>query len=176
MPRQAATESAEDRVLREMEHEDTAALEKLAAQAGPPADAHRLSERDEDDAWETTDPQVDEEKFGKMLTTQGIPPDQAQRLLITKLRPDWAPLYSQPTQDLEMAHMLTRVAQYPFRPSVLEGIDDPEQQVRKAETIDRRFQKRVTQRLDAAAQVIVGGQGAQQPDAAGMQQPTMGGQ
>ena len=58
------------------------------------------------------------------------------------------PLYTQPTQDAELADQYTKLAKWPFRLSILEGIDDPDEQVRKAESLDRRYQKRMAQHLD----------------------------
>lgn len=148
MPRRVVNESAEDRAVREVDAEDGAAIDSLALQAGPPADSNRMSLADEDAAWEKMDPQVDHEQMATALLTQGLPPEQAQQLLAVKLHPEWLPLYLQPTQDAEQADMLVKLARHPFRLSLLEGIDDPDERVRKAESLDRRYQKKMAEHLD----------------------------
>lgn len=153
MPRQPAAESAEDRAIREIDDEDEKAIAGLAQQAGPPPDSERLSESDEDAAWDFTDPNVDYDDLASRLMTEGIQPQEMQQYLIFKLHPDWAPHYGQPTGDAEQAHQLARLAQTPFRASVLEDIDDPEEQVRKAESLDRRSQKRMTAVQEQMAQM-----------------------
>jgi hypothetical protein len=154
-PRRAVPESAEDRALREVEAEDDAILKAQALTAGSPPDMQRQSESDEDTAWEYEDRTVDYDQMAPALTTQGLPQEVVQRLLITRLRPEWAPLYVQPTQSAEMADMLLRAAQYPFRLSFLEDFDDYDEMVQKAESMDRRAQKRHTQRQEQAAQMDV---------------------
>ena len=142
MARRAAQESAEDRAIREIEAEDDDAVQRIALEAGPPADASRLSDADLDALWAVTDPLVDDpDAFASALMTSGIEPDLLGQLLVVREYPEWQPLYAQPTQDAEMADMLARLAQFPYRWALLLDIDDPEEQVRIAERLDRRFQK-----------------------------------
>jgi hypothetical protein len=141
-------ESFEDGLLGALEQETEDMLDRLAREQGPPPDADKLSEADEDDAWETDDPSVDYETMAQQLTSQGLPPEVVNGLLVVKLHPEWAPLYQRPTQSAEMAHMLTQLARWPFRLSLIEDIDDPDEQVKKAESLDRRYQKRMTQRQE----------------------------
>ncbi len=191
MPRRRpAPESAEDKAVREVDAEDEDAQNRIALQAGPPPDSDRLSEKDEDDAWAQMDPSVDFEQVATMLLKQGVPQEMAQRFLIVKLRPDdgWLEALTQPTQDAEMANQLAKMAQYPFRLSVLDTYDDPEQQTRKAEQLDRRYQKRMAAILDAPIALGSGysqmpgsghglaGQGAPDQAEAPVLTPGMGGQ
>ena len=142
MPRRPVQESAEDRAIREIEAEDDDAVQRIALEAGPPADASRLSDADLDALWAVTDPLVDDpDAFASALMTSGIEPDLLGQLLVVREYPEWQPLYAQPTQDAEMADMLARLAQFPYRWALLLDIDDPEEQVRIAERLDRRFQK-----------------------------------
>jgi hypothetical protein len=152
-------ESAEDRAIREIDAEDEQAIQALAAQAGPPPDARRLSEADEDEAWETADPNVDHEELARLLLTEGLPPEVVNGLLVAKLRPDWVPLYGRPTQDAERAHMLARLAQFPFRLSLIEDIDDPDERTAKAEALDRRYRKRLTANQEREAGLGAYGRG-----------------
>lgn len=154
MPRQPS--SFEDRLLDELEPLTENALKRLADEQGPPPDSQKLTEADEDEAWETPDPNVEYESFAQQLMTQGLPPEVVQNLLLVKLRPEWAPLYSRPTQSAELAHMLARLAERPFRLSILEDIDDPDEMVAKAEQMDRRFQKRMTAAQEQAAMPMQG--------------------
>lgn len=144
MPRRPQPEQAEDRAIREVDAEDTAAIAKLAREAGPPPDADRLSEATEDELYAITDPLVenDPDTFSQMLMTQGIDQQTLPRLRVLKEHPEWAQLFGQPTQSAEMADQLTRLARWPYRWSLLIDIDDPEEQVAKAEQLDRRFQRK----------------------------------
>ena len=142
MPRRAVQESAEDRALREIEAEDDDAIKRLALEAGPPADSARLSDADLDALWAVTDPLVDDpDSFATALMTTGIQPDMLGQLLVVQEYPEWQALYAQPTQDAEMADMLARLAQFPYRWALLMDLDDPEEQVRIAERLDRRYQR-----------------------------------
>lgn len=142
MPRRAVQESAEDRALREIEAEDDDAIRRIALEAGPPADSARLSDADLDALWAVTDPLVDDpDAFATALMTSGIQPDMLGQLLVVQEYPEWQPLYAQPTQDAEMADMLARLAQFPYRWALLMDLDDPEEQVRIAERLDRRYQR-----------------------------------
>lgn len=124
--------------------EDEDVLQRLVAEAGPPDDSHRLSEADEDAIYAITDPTIDADPdaFATLLLTTGVPQEQLGTLKILEAMPELAQAYAQPTQDAEMADMLTRLAQYPWRASLVAGYADPEEQVRKADALDRRFQKR----------------------------------
>lgn len=157
MPRQINPESAEDRAVRELDDEDAQTLNTLSAQAGPPPDAERMSEADEDQAWETMDPSLaDHEQMASMLATQGLPPEIAQKLLITKLRGDdgWMEALTQPTGSLDTANQLIKLAKYPWRLSVLDTYaEDPDEWTRKAESMDRRYQKMTSSYLDQPMQM-----------------------
>lgn len=151
MPRKIATESAEDRALRELDESSENTITRIANESGPPPDADKLSERDEDDIWELADPNVDRDALAQRLAVEGLPPEEIKGLLIVKARPDWAQLFAAPTQSMELADQYARMAQYPWRWSLLEDIDDPDEMVRKAETLNRRFQRRVTAAQDQQA-------------------------
>jgi len=129
--------------LREIDAEDEDALTHLALEAGPPPDSERLSERDLDEIWAIEDRLVgaDPDAFAQALMTSGIDQQTLPRLRVLKEQPEWAPLYGQPTQDAELADQLTRLAQFPHRWGLLVDIDDPEEQVRLSERVDRRYQK-----------------------------------
>lgn len=143
MPRRSEPEGAESRAIREVLEEDDRALEAIRAEAGPPPDSRRLSSADEDEAWGAADPRVDHDAMVGMLQTRGLPPELVRRLKVVELRPEWAPLYQQPTPDPERAAMLARLARYPYRLALLEDLDDPDEQVAAAERLDRRFQQRM---------------------------------
>lgn len=142
MARRPQRESAEDRAIRELDAEDEDTLRRLAFESGPPPDSEQLSPADEDAAWEITDPAVDSEQFPTMLMTSGLPPEMLQSLRVLKVHPEWAELYGKPTQDAEKADLLTRLAEFPWRWSLLLGTADPDEQVRKAETLAARYQKK----------------------------------
>ena len=144
MARRSEPESAEDRAIREIDDEDEKALDRLVREAGPPPDADRLSEAQEDELWAVTDPLVDADPdaFAATLMTQGIDQQTLARLRVLKEHPEWAQMYGQPTQDAALADQLTRMAQAPHRWTLLIDIDDPAEQTRKAESLDRRYQRK----------------------------------
>lgn len=145
MPRRAPAETPEDKVIREVEIEDEQFLDRAAREAGPPADARRLSERDEDDIYAIEDRRIgDVDAFAQQLATQGLSPEMAQQLMVVQARPDWLPMLTQPTGSLEAASQIAKAARFPWRWSLLEDIDDPDELVQKAEQLDRRYQRRVT--------------------------------
>lgn len=152
MPGRNGAESAEMRAIREVSDEDEKTLDRLALESGPPPEATRLSEAEEDEAWETVDPLVDDEQLPTLLMTQGLPPEIAQRLLVLKLHPEWTGHYAKPTQDAEMANQLAQMAKTPFRWSLLEDIEDFEERARKAESLKRRYDKRMTQLQEQMSQ------------------------
>lgn len=138
--------TAEDRAIQEIEAEDEAALAQVAAEMGPPPESGRLSAREQVELWGQTDPSVDYETLRQRLVMEGLPPEEAQTLAIAQEYPDIVPLLAQPTGDLEMADMLASLAERPYRLAILEGIDDPEEQVKTAERLDREWQKMLAER------------------------------
>lgn len=151
MPARQSPETPEDRAIRELLTEDDANIAAIAAESGPPAGASRLSESEEDTAWETMDPLVDDEQFATALMTQGLPPEIAQQLLIVQMHQGdqetqqaWLQALTQPTNDAEQANLLVKVAKWPFRQAVYGDLDDPDQQVAKADQMHRRYQKKMT--------------------------------
>lgn len=142
MPRTKPPESAEDIAIRQIDDEDTAAIERIAREMGPPPDTQRLSEREEVDLWEWKDPAVDYQALATALPVTGLPPEQAQAFVLFRERPDLLELYAQPTQSFEVADMLARLAETPWRLALLDGISDPDELTEKAERLERLAQKR----------------------------------
>lgn len=157
MPRRPSTETAEDRAIREVDAEDEAAMKHLAAEAGPPPDSEQLSDRDLDEIYAIEDRAVssDPDGFAQRLMTTGLDQPTLATLRVVKEHPEWMPFYAQPTQDAEMADRLTRLAQFPHRWALLADIDDPEEQARTAERLDRRYQKAHAERLAGFEQATV---------------------
>lgn len=153
MARRTDPPSAETVALDQLEAEDDAILTALARQAGPPGEAKRLSETQEDDAYGYEDRFVAEshDELAAQLMTQGLSPEQANRMLVFKLRPDWLEHFSKPTQDAEVADQYVRAARNPFRWSLLEDYDDPDEMVKAADRLERRHQRRRTAHQDAQA-------------------------
>ncbi len=151
MPSRKPDETAEDRAIRELEAENEDFLNRAALEAGPPADSKRLSERDEDDIWAIEDTSVqDVNMLAQRLMLEGIPPEEAQRLMLVSSQPDkqrqaeWLQVLGKPTQSAEVADQLAKAIRYPWRWALLEDIDEPSEMVRRSNTLNRRFQKRVT--------------------------------
>lgn len=159
MPARPAPETPETRAINELLDEDDAAIKQIAAESGPPSGASRLSESEEDTAWETMDPLVDDEQFATTLMTQGLPPEVAQQLLVVQMHKDdpetqqaWLETLTQPTQDAEYANLIRSVVKWPFRSAVYNDIDDPDERVAKADSMHRRYTKRMASLQENIAQ------------------------
>lgn len=143
-----ANESPEDRAVREVLQEDDANIDAIVAQAGPPPDASKMSETDEDLAWSETDPTVsDIDGMAQRLAVQGLTQQEAQSLLVVKLMPDVLPVFMKPTGSLEIGRQYAQVARFPFRWALMEDMD-PEEQVAYAEKRMRRYVKNLTQMME----------------------------
>ena len=144
MPRKTQVEDAESRALNQVMAEDEDVLNRLALESGPPPDSERLSEADEDRLYAQVDPIVhgDPEGFARRLLTQGLDQQMLQQLQVLKGFPEWAQIYAQPTQSIELADQLTKLARWPYRPAMLADFADPEDMVRTGEALDRRYQRK----------------------------------
>jgi hypothetical protein len=123
-------------------------LEKTAAQIasedGDPPGADRLGDAEAVRLWGQMDPQVDHDRLLSDLMTTGVAPEVVQNLAIAKTRPEWAELYTQPTEDSELAATLAALALHPFRPSaVLDWSPEPEEQVKRAEHLHSLWEKQL---------------------------------
>jgi hypothetical protein len=145
MPGRKPPESAEDIALRQIDEEDTAALERIAREMGPPPDSQRLSEREEVELWGQRDPSVDYLDLATRLLAEGIPPEEAARFLVLEEIPELVPLFAQPTQSFETADMLARLAEYPYRAALLSGIDSPREKVEKSNRLHRLWLKKLAE-------------------------------
>lgn len=169
MPRRAVPENAETKALREVDAEDTAAITRLALEAGPPADSEKMSEADEDRIYAIEDRVVsaDPDGFAQRLMTMGIDQQTLSTLRVLKEHPEWAPTYGAPTQDAEIADQWTRMAQFPFRWLLFKDIPEFTEQCRKAEQLNRRYQKAHAEKVAISEQPM-----AAVPDPAALP-PTM---
>lgn len=147
MPRQQQPDSAESIALNQILDEDDAALKRVSEQMGPPHGSVKQSQADEVKRWGQLDPRVDRDLMPQQLMATGLPPEQAKELAILQEYPDLLPLYTQPIGDPQMADLLTRFAEMPYRWSLLEGIDDPEERAAKAESLDRAHEKALAARM-----------------------------
>lgn len=115
---------------------------RIAGEDGDPPGADRVGDADAVRLWGQMDPQVDHDRLLTDLMTTGVAPEVVQNLAITKTRPEWAELYTQPTEDSELAGQLAVMAAHPFRAAlVLDYSAEPEEQVKRAEHIHRLWEK-----------------------------------
>lgn len=149
MPRQTQPDSAEAIALQQLDNEDSAALEQIARQMGPPHGAATLSDKEKVRLWGQLDPRVDPDLLPTRLMLEGLPPEEAQELAVLQEYPHLLDLYTQPTRDAELADMLTRVAERPYVLSMLEGIDDPEERAKEAERMERLYNRDVEEKRAA---------------------------
>lgn len=114
--------------------------DRLVVESGPPPDARRLSDADEVRMWGLRDPSVDYDTMASRLMTEGIPQAEAEQLAVIKEHPEWLPLFTTPTNDAAKADQLARLAETPYRWSLLADLE-PHEQVQKSERLAARHQR-----------------------------------
>jgi hypothetical protein len=116
--------------------------QRIAGQDGDPPGASRVGDAEAVRLWGQRDPQVDHDTMLSDLLTTGVPHETVQQLAIAKERPEWADLYTQPTQDTELARQLAVMAEHPFRAGLtLDYSAEPEEQVKRANHLQRLWEK-----------------------------------
>lgn len=141
MPRRRR--SVEETAQSEFDREFEAVLERLAAEQGPAPGVRAVSRPREVRDWGTEDRSVDPAALAQRLMAGGLAPEEATALEVVKDNADNEELlaaYTQPTEDYLLADTLARLARYPYRLAILATIDDPEERVAKAESLDRAWQ------------------------------------
>ena len=139
--------SAEELARREMADDLQVAIREIAAELGPAPGTSEASASEELRQWGIRDSKVDHQQMVQRLMTTGYPPemldpDGDMTLLVVKENPELAEVYGQPVQDQEYAEQLATIAEWPFRLGILrEYEDDPEAMVRKADSLDARWQR-----------------------------------
>lgn len=162
-PKRRARLGVDEMAQVEFDREFEAVFETLAAEQGKPPGAKPVSDAKKLALWGQRDPNVDPDALAQMLMTTGVPPEIAAELALLQEHADNEELmmaYATPTDDPEMADMLARMAEMPFRTGFLLDITDPEERVKEAERLDARWQRQMGAVLDSPpAQVAP----AQQP-------------
>ncbi len=142
MPKQQPLASFEERVSASFLEEMEKVAERIASEDGDPPGADRLGDAEAVRLYGRTDPKVDHDRLLADLMTTGVDPETVAGLAIAQTRPEWAPLYTQPTQDSELARQLAVMALHPFRPGlVLDYSPEPEEQVKRAEHLHRLWER-----------------------------------
>lgn len=142
MARKQPLQSFEERVASSFLEDMEKTAQRIAAEDGDPPGASRVGDAEAVRLWGQRDPQVDHDRMLTDLLTTGVPPETIQQLAIAKERPEWANLYTQPTQDTELARQLAVMAEHPFRAGLaLDYSAEPEEQVKRANHIQRLWQK-----------------------------------
>lgn len=130
----------------------------IAAELGPADGTVYASEEQEVAAWGTRDPKVDYDTLKAQLMTSTVPPDlydttsPAALTLVqgdSEAAAEWAQLIADTARqplDEEMAHQVAEAAEWPYRLAILEPYqDDPESYVERADRIDARWRKRLSE-------------------------------
>lgn len=150
MPRRkrATPRDLQAQAEQEIEQELDALVAAIAAEEGLASGARRISPAKEVELWGLADPQIDPETFRRQLLTGTVPPElydpqSDRRLAVLRMLPDhaeaWAGVFAEPL-DEQMADLVTDVVARPGRAVLLAPYeDDPEQQVRVAERVNRRW-------------------------------------
>jgi len=137
----------EELAKRELDEELQQAIAEIVAELGPAVGSVKASPKDELRLWGIRDEKVDPDAMLQRLLREGYPPElldpeNEQALMVVQENPELAPYYAEPTQDQELADALVRLAEWPFRLGILRDLeDDPEEQVKKAESLDAAWQK-----------------------------------
>jgi hypothetical protein len=141
-PRKQPLASFEEQVSASFLEDMEKVAQRIAGQDGDPPGASRVGDAEAVRLWGQRDPLVDHDRLLTDLLTTGVPPETMQQLAIAKERPEWAALYTQPTQDTELARQLAVLAEHPFRAGLtLDYSAEPEEQVRRANHLDRLWTK-----------------------------------
>lgn len=142
MKKKPSTRGYEDMLIESVADEIMQSGDSAAADHGPPPDTSAPSERRKVQLWGQSDPNVDVPTLTEQLQTTGVPPDQLKMLQIATVRPDLAPLYGQPIPDPQVAEVLAKLAEYPFRVTIFDhpGLG-PKERVAEAERLDRAWRK-----------------------------------
>lgn len=145
-------------------------LERLAqasaAGQGQPVGTRKTSDAEAVKHWGITDPNVEYDQILQQLQTTGLPPemlDPEKGLLLFREQPDLAQWYGQPVQDPALADRMARIAEHPFRMGLLMDIDDPDEQVREANRLDRAWTAQILASNTPAMPSAQGVEPAQQP-------------
>jgi hypothetical protein len=132
--------SVEDRVAASVLEDMEQIAARIAAEEGDAPGSRTVGDAELVKLWGTTDPRADPDILRERLATTGLG-DEAQQMKIAEEWPELVELYAQPVADPEILEQLVALAQYPYRRSVYEDIDDPEEQVKEAERIAALWQK-----------------------------------
>jgi hypothetical protein len=142
MVNRKAEKSFEEVVAESFNEDLQKVAEQLAAEAGNPPGADKISEAESVRLFGLRDPSVDYQQLAMRLMGGGLPPEEVAQLTIVQERPEWAELYMQPAPDFETADLLARLAEYPYRPGlVLDHSDDPEEQTKRSEQLHAAWLK-----------------------------------
>lgn len=140
-------ENAESVARREIGEEIQRVVDQLALSEGPASDAESVSDARVLKLWGQRDPKIsDADGLKAHLMQAGLPPElldpnSPTALTLIKSRPQMAEMFANPA-DEGLAHMLSRLAEFPLRLDVLEPFeDDPERMVKEAERIDGLWQR-----------------------------------
>lgn len=123
-----------------------AKAQRAAETQAAPFGARRVSDARALRDWGLRDPQVDPSLFADVLRTRGFTPEEVQQMIVVRENEDderLALALMQPAQDEALIDALTKIAEYPFRWAMVRGIDDPEEQVRFSDAMDRQWQGEV---------------------------------
>ena len=156
MPQTRRAMSADERVQAEISEEIERFATLIAAEWGPAPGASLVPEDDEVELWGQRDPLVDYDALFQTLTTTGVTdpamldPENPQGLAIAKTAPEVAQLLAQPVDDPALAASLATLAEFPQRVPILAPYEqDPEGGVKKAQSLDRAWQRRVSKQMEA---------------------------
>lgn len=135
--------------------------DRIAAEEGGPPSANKTGDAEAIRAWGQRDPKVDHDGLVHMLMNGGVPQQAAPALLIAQTYPDLLPAYlprdpsQAPPITQEEAEQLATLAEHPFRaPLVLDYSDDYEEQCKRAEFLQRQWEKQQAPVLEQAEQPI----------------------
>lgn len=147
MPKRRMPLSPEAVARNEFNDELQQAITEIAAELGPADGAAPASDKEKVRLWGIRDQKVDYDAMVQRIMTQGYPPemldpDGDNSLMVVRENPELAPYYGQPTEDQEMAGVLTTLAEFPFRLGILRDLEeDPEAQAKESDRINALWQK-----------------------------------
>jgi hypothetical protein len=153
-PRRSRSMTPEDRAIENFNKSFDALTKRSAASLGQPPGTRPVGDAELVRQWGIMDNKVDRTALAQQLMAGGLPPElldpnNPNSLEIVKAAPDLAPLYGQPVQDPELADILAGLAEHPFKYGILAALDDPEDQVKEAERLNRLWEKQMADQQPA---------------------------
>lgn len=136
-----------EQVESEFDREFRAVIDKLDAEQSPASGTSRVSESRKVALWGLRDRRVDPDVLRQRLLAGGLG-EEAQQMAVVQEYPEVLEVYAGGIANLPdvedpegLVDQLVRFAEWPWRWGTIAHLDDPDEQVREANRIEREWEK-----------------------------------